>query len=82
VVEFPRSGQEKTKEGRVRRRKTGTSKMTFTGNLIESLMATVERAEQKAYSDEPLFAESVLSEPWLASMQQNTDYDSKLLGVA
>jgi hypothetical protein len=82
VVEFPRSGQEKTKQGRVRRRKTGTSKMTFNGNLIESLMATVERAERRAYSDEPLFAENMLSEPWLASMQQNTDYDSKLLGVA
>lgn len=56
--------------------------MTFTGNLIESLMATVERAERRAYSDEPLFAENVPSEPWLVSMQRNTDYDSEFLGVA
>ena len=56
--------------------------MTLTGDLIESLMATVDRAERRAYSDEPLFAENVTSEPWLVSMQQNTDYDSKLLGVA
>jgi hypothetical protein len=81
-VEFPRSGQEKTKPRPRPAKKTGTSKMTFTGNLIESLMATVDRAERRAYSDEPLFAENVASEPWLVSMRQNTDYDSKLLGVA
>jgi hypothetical protein len=61
--------------------------MTFTGNLIESLMATVERAAQRAQSDEPLFAESTGSEascvePWFTSAQENTDYDSKSIGVA
>ena len=66
--------------------------MTFSGTLIEDLMATVERAEQRAQSDralevEPLLVESLLVEPllvepWFASVQENADYDSKLLGVA
>ena len=51
--------------------------MTFTGTLIEDLIATVERAEQRTQSDEALDVE-----PWLASDQENADYDSKLLGVA
>ena len=51
--------------------------MTFAGTLIEDLMATVERAEQRAQSDE-----AAVVEPWFASAQENTDYDSKLLGVA
>jgi len=61
--------------------------MTFTGTLIEDLMTTVERAEQRAQSDEPLLAEHTDAEPmfietWLASVQENTDYDSKFIGVA
>ena len=56
--------------------------MKFTGTLIESLMATVERVEQRAHSDEPLFAEQIVVEPWFASSQENADYDFKLLGVA
>jgi len=61
--------------------------MTFTGTLIESLMASVERAEQRASSDEPMFAQSfaqnnIDAQPWVISMQQNADYDSKFLGVA
>ena len=50
--------------------------MRFTGTLIEDLMATVERAEQRARSDEAEFAqqifaeqtftESMLAEPLLA----------------
>ena len=66
--------------------------MTFSGTLIEDLMATVERAEQRAQSDralevEPLLVESLLVEPllvepWFASVQENAAYDSKLLGVA
>jgi len=60
--------------------------MTFTGSLIESLMATVERAEQRASSDEPMFAqgfaENIDAQSWLVSIQQNADYDSKFLGVA
>jgi hypothetical protein len=66
--------------------------MTFTGTLIDDLMATVERAEQRAYTDGPLVAETLVVEtlsvktltvePWFASVQENAEYDSKLLGVA
>jgi hypothetical protein len=66
--------------------------MTFTGSLIEDLIATVERVQRVASSDEPLFAEPAVAEPllmdpllvqpWLASIQENTDYDSKFIGVA
>ena len=59
--------------------------MTFTGTLIEDLMATVERAERRAHSDfvvEPMLVELVFAEPWLASVQENADYDSKFRGVA
>ena len=71
--------------------------MTFTGTLIEDLMATVERVEQRAQPDEPLFAEasfaerlvaqpviveSVFVESWFASVPENTEYDSKFIGVA
>ena len=56
--------------------------MTFTGSLIESLMVTVERAEQRAQSDGALAIEPLLVEPWFASVQENADYDSKFLGVA
>jgi hypothetical protein len=67
--------------------------MRFTGTLIEDLMATVERAEQRAArSDEPRFAEQMFAEQmvvesmfvktWFASVQENADYDSKFLGVA
>jgi hypothetical protein len=71
-------------------KKNGTVEMTFTGSLIESLMATVERAERRASSDEPMFAEgfaenfahNIDAQPWVVSMEQNADYDSKFLGVA
>jgi len=80
----------KTEQGRVREEKIGTLKMTFTGTLIESLMATVERAERGASYDEPTFAQDFVhdfvqnsdAQPWLVSIQQNADYDSKFLGVA
>jgi hypothetical protein len=86
-VEFFRSGQEKIEQGRVRRRKAGTAEMIFTGTLIEDLMATVERAEQRAQSDQFLSIATLAVEPlavesWFASVQENADYDSKLLGVA
>jgi hypothetical protein len=64
---------------------------TFTGSLIESLMAAVERVEQssgwRAQADEPLFAESLggeplLVEPWLASIQENMEHDANFIGVA
>jgi hypothetical protein len=51
--------------------------MTFTGTLIEDLIAAVERAEAKAQS-----LEMTEIQPWLASGQENANYDSKLLGVA
>jgi len=67
------------------------SKMKFTGTLIEDLMATVERAEQKAQSEalhgEPMLVELSTVEPffveaWFTSVQENADCDSKLMGVA
>jgi hypothetical protein len=65
--------------------------MKFTGTLIEDLMAAVERAERKEPCDEALvmegskinllLVESLLVEPWFAA-HENTDYDSKFIGVA
>ena len=63
---------------------------TFSGNLIEGLMATVERAEQRAAcvaelrQAEPMRLETAVAaiEPWLVSVPKNADYDSKFLGVA
>ena len=78
-------------------KKTGIFEMTFTGTLIEDLMATVERVEKRARADrarvvdasalealalEPMFVETSLVEPWFASVQENADYDSNFLGVA
>ena len=62
----------------------------FSGNLIEGLMATVERAERRTASmvelsrTEPVQLEPVLTiiEPWFVSVQENADYDSKFFGVA
>jgi hypothetical protein len=51
--------------------------MTFTGTLIEDLIAAVERAEAKAQD-----FEMTEIEPWFASVQENANYDPKLLGVA
>jgi len=61
--------------------------MTFTGTLIEDLMATVERVEKRARADralvvEPAVVEPSLVEPWFTSHPENSDYDSKFLGVA
>src|ERR1039457_2949448 len=73
-------------------KKTGIFEMTFTGTLIEDLMATVERVEKRARADrarvadalalEPMLAEPAVVQPWLTSVQENADYDSKFLGVA
>ena len=92
MVEFFRSGQEKTEQGRVREEKLEHSKMKFTGTLIEDLMATVERAEQRARSDRALVVEPLLAAlfvdkalsvvAWFSSVQRNADYDSNLIGVA
>jgi hypothetical protein len=66
--------------------------MRFTGTLIEDLMATVERAEQRARSErflavealsvEALAGETLTVEAWFTSVEKNADYDSKLMGVA
>jgi hypothetical protein len=50
----------------------------FTGTLIEDLMATVERVEQSALSDEILISESLIAEGLIALARQNGDYDSGL----
>jgi len=80
VVEFFRSGQERQTKAASGEEKLEHLKMTFTGTLIDDLMAAVERAEQRA-QDEPLFAEPMVVETWF-SIEENTDYDSKFLGVA
>lgn len=61
--------------------------MTFTGTLIEDLMATVERAEQRAQTDascigEPMLMDACMVQPWIASGSENSDYEPKFLGVA
>ena len=81
MVEFFWSGQARKNKAASGKEKLGRE-MTFTGTLIEGLMATVERAEFRAYSDEPLFAARMEIEPWLVSTQGNAEYDSKFLGVA
>ena len=76
--------------------------MTFTGTLIEDLMATVERVEKRARADRALvvnasalepgvvepaavqtmLGQTMLVQPWLTTVQENADYDSKFIGVA
>ncbi len=82
MVEFSRSGQAKQNKAGFGKKKLKHQKMTFTGTLIESLMATVERAERGASYDEPTFAQNIDTQPWFVSIQQSADYDSKFLGVA
>ncbi len=53
--------------------------MMFTGTLIEDLIATVERVEQRAQAEAREMAEI---EPWFASREENAGCDTKLLGVA
>jgi hypothetical protein len=56
--------------------------MMFTGTLIEDLMATVERATERVQMEEDVMAASIIADSWFASTQENTDYDTKILGVA
>ena len=49
----------------------------YTGTLIEDLFAAVERAEARA-----CLADMQEVEPWMATMQESADYDSKLVEVA
>jgi len=51
--------------------------MTYTGTLIEDLIATVELAEAKARD-----LDMTDIEPWFASVQENASYDSRFAGVA
>jgi hypothetical protein len=53
--------------------------MMFSGNLIEDLIATVERAEHSAQSDEILVVDSVVRDAWFAYVGQATDRDSKIV---
>ena len=53
----------------------------FTGTLIEDLIATVARVEARAEACVDNLQPAEI-EPWLASSQESTEYESKLLGVA
>ena len=89
---FAERPSEKRTRPSPKKRNGNIRKMTYTGTLIEDLMATVERAEQRAQTDGALFSGAVVSEPllvepmlvdsWFASVEQSIEYDSKLLGVA
>jgi len=52
--------------------------MRYTGTLIEDLIATVERVEA-AQPDETRAADSLVNDDWLAAVQENANYDSKLI---
>ena len=59
--------------------------MMFTGTLIDDLIATVERAEQPAQTVQAgdfVIAESLMSDSWFACVQENAEFDSKLIEVA
>ena len=53
----------------------------YTGTLIEDLFATVERAEEKSRARNLAEIEIAKIEPWL-TVQENTNYDSQVIGVA
>ena len=50
-----------------------------TGTLIEDLIATVERVEQRTQADTELMAEM---EMWFVSAQDSASCDNSLRGVA
>jgi len=52
--------------------------MRYTGTLIEDLIATVERVEA-VQAVVPCAVESLVNDGWLAAVQENANYDSKLL---
>lgn len=76
VVELSPSGQDETKKAASGKENWNLT-MTFTGTLIEDLIATVERAEANTRE-----FETAEIEPWFASIQESMNYESKLLGVA
>jgi hypothetical protein len=53
----------------------------FTGTLIEELMATVERAEERA-RETALKMEMKEAEVWMAPLPEATGYDSSFFGRA
>lgn len=76
MVEFFRSDQVEKQNKAASENEIGILEMMFTGTLIEDLIATVERAEAKAD------LELMEIESWMASTQEPSECDSKLLGVA
>jgi len=62
----------------------------YTGTLIEELIATVRRAEQEMrvrqasdrLANDLLVPDPLLNEGWMATVEEASAYDSKLLGVA
>ena len=50
----------------------------FTGTMIEDLFAAVERAENTLEAHEFVLAESLMSDSWFASVQENAEGHSKL----
>ncbi len=89
MVEFFRSGQATKKKvnKKAESEKNWKIEMKLTGTLIESLMARVERAEEKAQStlsNRALAMEPLAIDTWFASTQENEikEYDSQLFGVA
>jgi hypothetical protein len=53
--------------------------MIFSGTLIEDLIATVERVEQAAQSNDTLVGRFAIAEDLLVSVEQDTNYDSNVL---
>jgi hypothetical protein len=54
-------------------------KIMLTGTLIEDLIATVERVQQRTPAEESVIAEM---EPWFVSGQDSAGCEDKFLGVA
>jgi hypothetical protein len=83
-VEFPEAAKIKHNKAKSDN-ESGIPKM-FTGTLIADLIATVERVEHKSsditIAGDSMVADSLVADSWFASVQESTDYDSKLLGVA
>lgn len=57
----------------------GHIEMTFTGTLIDDLIATVERVQQKTLTETETIA---AIEVWFMPGQDSVACESKLLGVA
>jgi hypothetical protein len=75
VVELFRSGHEK--QNKAASGESGTQETMFTGTLIEDLIATVERVEQKTQMDEVILD----VELWMTA-RDSAGYESEFLGVA